>query len=140
MTDVPHTELPQPDTEHPSRAKFRRELTSGSLALMLLALLDAIGEPTYGYDIARRIAELAPDDDAPRQGTLYPALRSLEKLGLLQSSVQPSTSGPPRKYYELTDDGRAVLPLWREDWARMTAFVGAVLALHPETTAQETDR
>lgn len=129
---------PHSPDEHPALGKFRREVTSGSLSLMLLALLDATGEPTYGYDVARRIAELAPDGDAPRQGTLYPALRSLEKLGLLSSSVRPSTSGPARKYYELTDEGRHVLPMWRAEWQRMRDFVDAVLQL--PHAPQEADR
>lgn len=125
--------------DHPTLAKFRREIASGSLALMLLALLDSVGEPLYGYDVARRLGEAAPDGEAPRQGTLYPALRSLEKLGLLASSVQPSTSGPPRKYYELTEAGREALPVWRAEWRRMTSFVDGVLA-DDTTTAPETDR
>ncbi len=112
--------------EHPTLGKFRREITSGALALMLLGMLDRIGEPTYGYDLARRLAEHAPDGEAPRQGTLYPALRSLEKLGLLASTVEPSTSGPPRKYYRVTDDGRDALAAWRAEWTRLSAFVDAV--------------
>jgi PadR family transcriptional regulator PadR len=114
--------------DHPTLAKFRREITSGSLALMLLALLQRIGEPTYGYDLARRLAAYTPTGEAPRQGTLYPALRSLEKLGLLSSTVQPSSAGPPRRYYELTDDGRAALAAWSDEWRRMAAYVDAVLA------------
>ncbi len=115
-------------TDHPTLGKFRREITSGALALMLLALLDRIGEPTYGYDLARRMAEHAPDGEAPRQGTLYPALRSLEKLGLLASTIEPSSSGPPRRYYQPTDDGRAALAAWREEWQRLSDHVNAVLA------------
>lgn len=127
----------EPVAEHPALAKFRKEITSGSLSLMLLALLDSSDEPTYGYDIARRIAQLAPEGaEPPRQGTLYPALRSLEKLGLLGSSVRASSSGPARKYYELTDDGRRILPQWRDEWLRMHTFVDTVLAL--PTSAQET--
>jgi PadR family transcriptional regulator PadR len=113
--------------DHPTLGKFRREITSGALGLMLLALLERIGEPTYGYDLARRLAEHAPDGEAPRQGTLYPALRSLEKLGLLTSTIEPSSSGPPRKYYSPTDDGRAALAAWRSEWERLSAHVNAVL-------------
>jgi PadR family transcriptional regulator PadR len=108
---------------------------------MLLSPLDSLGEPTYGYDIARRITEIAPDDDPPRQGTLYPALRSLEKLGLLRSTIQPSVSGPPRKYYEPTDEGRAALPVWRDEWHRIVRFVDATLDLpHAPAPTPENDR
>ena len=118
-------------TDHPTLGKFRREITSGALALMLLGMLERIDEPTYGYDLARRLAEHAPDGEAPRQGTLYPALRSLEKLGLLASTVEPSTSGPPRKYYRVTDDGRSALDAWRTEWTRMSSYVDAVLTPTP---------
>lgn len=126
--------------DHPSLAKFRREMMSGSLALMLLALLEKIGEPAYGYQLSRWLAEYAPDGEAPKQGTLYPALRSLEKLGLLTSAIEPSTSGPPRRYYRPTDEGRIALIAWRATWQRMTAHVEAVLAeLPPLPTQPETD-
>ena len=125
--------------DHPTLGKFRREITSGSLALMLLALLERIGEPTYGYELARRLAEHAPDGEAPRQGTLYPALRSLEKLGLLSSTIEPSTSGPPRRYYQPTDDGRAALVAWRAAWHQMAHHVGAVLDEHPTPPSPDTD-
>jgi PadR family transcriptional regulator PadR len=128
--------------EHATLGKFRREITSGALALMLLGMLDRIGEPTYGYDLARRLAEHAPGGEAPRQGTLYPALRSLEKLGLLASTVEPSTAGPPRKYYRLTDDGRDALAAWRTEWTRLSSYVDAVLDPTSEprpTDASDTD-
>lgn len=113
--------------DHATLGKFRREITSGALSLMLLGLLDRIGEPTYGYELSRRLAEHAPGGEAPRQGTLYPALRSLEKLGLLASTIEPSTSGPPRRYYQPTDDGRAALAAWRQEWSRLSDHVDSVL-------------
>jgi PadR family transcriptional regulator PadR len=131
----------QMETEHPTLNKFRREISSGALSLMLLASLAQIGEPTYGYDLARRLAAQAPDGEAPRQGTLYPALRSLEKLGLLISTIEPSTSGPPRRYYQPTEDGLAALDAWRGEWRRMSGYVDAVLttATTPESTTPDTD-
>jgi len=115
-------------------------MTSGSLALMLLALLEQMGEPAYGYQLSRRLAEYAPDGEAPKQGTLYPALRSLERLGLLASTVEPSVSGPPRRYYQPTEEGRAALVAWRVAWQQMTAHVDAVLAeLPPLPDQPETD-
>ena len=126
------------DTDHPTLSKFRREISSGALSLMLLAMLEQIGEPTYGYDLAKRLATFAPDGEAPRQGTLYPALRSLEKLGLLASTIEPSTSGPPRRYYQPTDDGRAALVAWNGEWRRMSGYVDAVLAATDATPTDST--
>lgn len=47
-----------------------------------------------------------------KQGTLYPVLRSLEENGLLDSMVEPSVSGPPRRYYKATREGVAALEEW----------------------------
>lgn len=43
------------------------------------------------------------------EGTLYPLLNRLAKDGLLAYEWQESEQGPPRKYYWLTDDGKALL-------------------------------
>ena len=55
------------------------------------------------------------------------AWRSMDEGGLLQSTVEPSVSGPPRKYYSITDEGREVLGQWKEEWMRTRDFVDAVL-------------
>ncbi len=107
--------------------KFRKELNAGTVALVLLAILDRTTEPLYGYQIAKWI-EGAWQEGAPvKQGTLYPVLRSMEDNGLLVSRVEPSVSGPPRKYYAITDRGRAVLGDWRTAWLRTRDFVDATL-------------
>lgn len=107
--------------------KFQKELNAGTVALVLLAILDRTAEPLYGYQIAKSI-EGAWRQVAPvKQGTLYPVLRSMEENGLLASRVEPSVSGPPRKYYAITDRGRAVLGDWRAAWLRTRDFVDATL-------------
>ena len=58
-----------------------------------------------------------------KQGALYPVLRSLEGQGLLESSVEPSVSGPPRKYYGITAAGRVVLSEWSDAWRSTRDFV-----------------
>jgi PadR family transcriptional regulator PadR len=107
--------------------KFRKELNAGTVSLVLLAIMDRSAEPLYGYQIAKRI-EGAWQDSAPmKQGTLYPVLRSMEENGLLASRVEPSVSGPPRKYYTITDHGRTVLGEWKVAWAQTRDFVDATL-------------
>ena len=101
--------------------KFRKELHAGTVSLVLLALLDGAEEPMYGYEIAKHLDE---EGSLPvKQGALYPVLRSLEGQGLLESSVEPSVSGPPRKYYGITAEGRAVLNEWSEAWRSTRDFV-----------------
>jgi PadR family transcriptional regulator PadR len=62
-----------------------------------------------------------------KQGALYPVLRSLESSGLLESEVEPSVSGPPRRYYRITAYGRENLEKWREIWEKTRALVDSVL-------------
>ena len=71
----------------------------------------------------------AGDESAPmmKQGALYPLLRSLESNGLLESYVDPSLSGPPRRYYKITDDGLATLKSWTRIWDRTKKFVDGIL-------------
>jgi PadR family transcriptional regulator PadR len=62
-----------------------------------------------------------------KQGALYPVLRSLEAAELLESQVEPSVSGPPRRYYRITDTGRETLLRWREIWEQTKNFVDDAL-------------
>ena len=107
--------------------KFQKELNSGTVSLILLAILDRSGEPLYGYQIARSIEGNWQEGAPVKQGTLYPVLRSMEDGGLLASRVEPSVAGPPRKYYTITDRGRAVLTDWRSAWSQTRGFVDATL-------------
>lgn len=112
--------------------KLQKELNAGAVSLVLLALLAREKGPAYGYGLARRLEELAGGEPIVRPGTLYPALRALEGQGLAASSVEPSVAGPPRRYYAITDDGRATLTRWRPLWERTRTFVDNVLALGAE--------
>ena len=84
----------------------------GFLDLCLLAMLRE--RPDYGYGLAQRLAA-AGVADVPG-GTLYPALLRLEQQGLAEPSWQPSESGPRRKYYAVTDAGRATLDAQVAEW------------------------
>ena len=81
----------------------------------------------YGYQIAKLLEESGPDVPMMKQGTLYPVLRSLEENGLLESTVEPSITGPPRRYYTITADGRTTLAEWQEIWTQIKQFVDAIL-------------
>jgi len=107
--------------------KFQKELNGGTVSLVLLAILDRTDEPLYGYQIAKRIEGAWQEGVPVKQGTLYPVLRSMEENGLLASRVEPSVSGPPRKYYSITDRGRSVFADWKAAWTRTRDFVDATL-------------
>jgi len=107
--------------------KFQKELNGGTAALALLGVLDKAEKPMYGYQIAKIIEGQTGDVDIMKQGALYPVLRSLESTGLLESEVEPSVAGPPRRYYKITESGRKTLAKWVEIWRQTSDFVNAVL-------------
>jgi len=107
--------------------KFQKELNAGTSSLVLLSVMGRSSEPMYGYQIAKMLEDSAPDLPMMKQGTLYPVLRSLEENGLLESAVEPSVSGPPRRYYHITEDGRAALAEWTEIWKQIRKFVDSIL-------------
>lgn len=113
--------------EDGSVRKFQKELNSGTVSLVLLAILEGSSEPMYGYQIAKSIQDGSGDGSPVKQGTLYPVLRSMEDQGLLTSRVEPSVAGPPRKYYTITDRGRDALREWKAAWERTRDFVESTL-------------
>jgi PadR family transcriptional regulator PadR len=103
--------------------KFQKDLNSGLVALVLLAVLDRSSEDLYGYEIAKRLQRANEGDALFKEGTIYPVLRSLSAGGLLTSRVVPSYSGPPRRYYRITDEGRALYQQWSGIWRQTRDFV-----------------
>ena len=107
--------------------KFQKELNAGTASLVLLSVLSQSEEPLYGYQIARLLEERSEDGAPMKQGALYPVLRSLEKAGQLSSQVEPSVSGPPRRYYHITEFGRETLETWVAVWKQTERFVDAII-------------
>lgn len=107
--------------------KFQKEMNAGTASLVLLSVLERSATPMYGYQIAKLLEGNDPETSIMKQGSLYPVLRSLEENELLTSSVEPSVSGPPRRYYTITASGRAALIEWIEIWNQTKQFVDANL-------------
>ncbi|MFC4728305.1 PadR family transcriptional regulator [Coralloluteibacterium thermophilus] len=108
------------------RRKFEKELAAGTTSLVLLAVLAAAEAPMYGYQIAKSL-ERSGGVLSGKQSALYPVLRNLAEAGLLSSHVEPSASGPPRRYYAITEAGRAVLRDWAATWTATRRSVDSVL-------------
>lgn len=107
--------------------KFHKELSAGTVSLVLLAVLAAAGEPMYGYQIAKQLERGGDGVLAGKQSALYPVLRNLEAAGLLDSRMQPSEAGPPRRYYSITGAGRRTLERWIAAWTATRDSVDSVL-------------
>ena len=118
------------DTE-PFLKKFQKELATGTVSLVLLTVLSRASQPLYGYQIAKQLDGSSEGVIAGKQSALYPVLRNLEGAGLAESEVEPSVSGPPRRYYRITELGRAVQQLWAESWKATRAFVDQTLVDQP---------
>jgi PadR family transcriptional regulator, regulatory protein PadR len=86
-------------------------------------VLDRSDEDLYGYEIAKRLASANDGTSIFKEGTIYPVLRALSAAQLLTSRIVPSYSGPPRRYYRITTQGRAVLAEWKGIWQRTRTFV-----------------
>jgi PadR family transcriptional regulator PadR len=115
------------DPTEPLLRKFQKELSAGTVSLALLGALAGAGEPMYGYQIAKRLEQVGEGVLSGKQSALYPVLRNLEGSGLLESFVEPSASGPPRRYYRITALGRDLLRAWAQAWRATRDSVDSVL-------------
>ncbi|HWG91329.1 MAG TPA: PadR family transcriptional regulator [Candidatus Thermoplasmatota archaeon] len=101
------------------RDKMDRELKSGLVTLVLLLAIDRTG-PDYGYRLLKTIQERSGGRLQFKEGTAYPLLQNLEKMGLITSFWSDGAGGPPRKYYQITDTGRRALDQALTDWRELT--------------------
>ena len=109
----------------------KRDIHYGSLSLMVLKTLEALG-PLHGYRIARRIEQISGDQLAMNQGTLYPALVKLEQAGWISSAWGQSESGRRVKLYALTRAGRRHLRTEEADWKHTTGIVERFLKIQED--------
>ena len=100
------------------------QLLKGVLELAVLAALET--RRSYGLELVDRLREAGLV--ALADASVYGVLHRLERDGLLEAVLEPSTSGPARKYYELTARGREVLSGYWREWRDLTAALDGLLA------------
>jgi len=105
----------------------KTDILAGTLALMVLRTLDAMG-PLHGYAIARRIEQISGDQLALNQGTLYPALFKLEQMGWIRARWGASETGRRARFYSITRAGRKQLQAEAANWLKASAIVNAFLS------------
>lgn len=91
------------------------DMRTGSTTVMILRLL--ADKPMYGYQIVKELQSRSEGYFELEQGTLYPALHRLENDGLVSSRWEIIADGPSRKYYHITDKGRAALEKSAQQWS-----------------------
>ena len=89
----------------------KAQLRKGMLEYCILSIVS--GQEMYASDIMEKMKEAKL---IVVEGTLYPLLTRLKNDGLLNYRWEESKSGPPRKYYELTEDGHKFLAGLHESW------------------------
>jgi len=103
-------------------AVSKKDVWQGTLALMVLKTLDAMG-PLHGYGIARRIEQVSGKLLTVNYGTIYPALLKLEQEGYIASAWGVSDNNRRAKFYRLTRAGRGQLLKEAREWDRTTEII-----------------
>src|SRR5215468_1338747 len=105
----------------------KKDVWQGTLALMILKTLEALG-PLHGYGIARRIEQTSGAKLIVNYGTLYPALLKLEQEGHIEASWGTSENGRRARFYKLTRSGRKQVEREVKEWRETTEIVARFLS------------
>jgi transcriptional regulator len=108
--------------------KDRSEVLQGTLDLMVLKTLDALG-PLHGYGVARRLEQLSEETLRLNEGTVYASLLRLAQKGWIHSEWGASDNNRKAKYYSISKSGRKQLMRETENWERISSLIGRVLRL-----------
>jgi PadR family transcriptional regulator, regulatory protein PadR len=101
-----------------------KDLVAAAATPLVLAIL-ADGE-SYGYAILKRVRALSQGELEWTDGMLYPLLHRLRRLGYVTTEWRTSPEGRRRKYYMVTDEGRAALADQQRQWATVTRALNDV--------------
>src|SRR3984957_7254470 len=111
--------------------KDRSEVLQGTLDLMVLKTLDAMG-PLHGYGVARRLEQLSEELLRLNEGTVYASLLRLAQQGWIRSEWGVSDNNRKAKFYSITRTGRRQLAREAENWERISSLIGRVLRLESQ--------
>ncbi len=79
----------------------------GLLTFWILLLLH--DKPSYPYEISDAVCEISRGTVSADENSIYRAIGRFEAMKIVVSETRPSNSGPPRKYYRLTESGQTLL-------------------------------
>lgn len=104
--------------------KERSQLLKGTLEGCILKVIS--DSETYGYEISEKLKENGFADIS--EGTIYPLLLRLEKNALIAAVYRDSPLGPKRKYYSITQEGKAFLNDFFENWNELQKSVNLLFS------------
>ena len=110
------------------------QLRKGVLELCVLSGIGAAGE-CYGYQLVRKIVA-TPGLDVS-EGSIYPLLSRLRKQGVVVTRLEESSSGPARKYYQLTALGKARMLAMQSYYDSLNKGVGHVRKWTPNNNTEK---
>lgn len=113
---------------------FSADLLRGHTDTIVLGVLRR-GE-SYGFEIYKAIRAATGGDHEIKEATLYATYRRLEKDGLVESFWGDETQGGRRKYYRITDAGRAVYRRNVHSWVATRRIVDVLLGTSQSTNGQ----
>ena len=112
-----------------SPADRQRDLVQGTLHMLVLKTLAL--EPMHGYGIGVRLEQISRGVFQVNAGSLFPALRRLERDGLIAGEWRTTENNRRAKYYALTPEGRARLKREARDWEAQTSAIARILKASP---------
>ena len=101
---------------------WQTQLRKGLLDIVVLNLLSH--GPSHGYEMVQKMKRI--EGLQIREGNIYPVLARLETDGLVASYAQPSTDGPPRKYFQLTQAGQIALEDMNRHWDQLISSLESI--------------
>lgn len=99
------------------------QMLKGILEGCLLAVISE--EEVYGYEMTKKLELYG--FNMVSEGSIYPLLIRMKKNGLVNTTTKESESGPKRKYYFLTEQGRSELDLFISEWQNISTSVNKLL-------------
>jgi PadR family transcriptional regulator, regulatory protein PadR len=99
------------------------QMRKGLLELCILGIIEQ-GKDVYPSDILEQLKEARL---VVLEGTLYPLLTRLKNAGMLTYRWEESQSGPPRKYFALTEEGRAFYQQLLQTWRELSSSVNKII-------------
>ena len=97
------------------------QLKRGTLELCVLSILNS-GD-CYGYELVNKISQCME----VTEGTIYPLMKRLKDSDTIDSYIVESSEGPPRKYYRITETGKAELDRLAQEWFEFVKSVNILL-------------
>lgn len=101
----------------------RSQLLKGILDGCVLAIVE--NDSVYGYVLSQKLQQVGLEDVS--EGTIYPVLLRLQRNNYIVGEMRPSETGPNRKYYTITEEGKRALRTIRMEWEQVAMPITKLL-------------